>query len=98
MEFVEIFKEFVKPELIILIPVLYLVGMGIKRTSLKDSLIPIFLGIIAIGLSALYVFATSDIHNGKDIAMAVFTALTQGVLMAGGSVYFNQIYKQLSKN
>lgn len=91
------FVEFVKPELLILIPVLYLIGVGIKKTSLKDEIIPFVLGIVSIILSGLYIFATSDIHGSKEVSMAIFTALTQGVLVAGCSVYFNQIYKQITK-
>lgn len=97
MEFFEIFKEFIKPELLILIPVLYLIGVGIKKSEFKDKFIPLILGIIAILLSGLYTFATSDINSGKKIALALFTAITQGILTAGASVYFNQLYKQSQK-
>lgn len=98
MEIFETFKEFIRPELLVLIPVLYIIGVGFKKTSmLKDNLIPIALGTISILLTSLYIFATTDIAGAKDIVMAVFTALTQGVLLAGASVYANQIYKQLQK-
>ena len=93
----EILKEFVKPELLILIPVLYLIGTGLKNSIFKDNLIPIALGIFGIILSMIYVFATSDISGIKDVLMAIFISLTQGILVAGCSVYFNQIYKQLKK-
>lgn len=97
MEFVEIFKEFIKPELFILIPVLYLIGVGIKKTALKDELIPFILGIVSVVFCGLYIFATSDIHTSKEIAMAIFTASTQGILIAGASVYCNQLFKQYKK-
>ena len=93
----EILKEFVKPELLILIPVLYLIGAGLKNSMFKDNLIPIALGIFGIILSMIYVFATSTIAVKQDILMAIFISLTQGILVAGCSVYFNQIYKQLKK-
>ena len=28
----------------------------------------------------------------------IFTGITQGILLAGGSVYVNQVIKQISKN
>ena len=93
----EILKEFVKPELLILIAVLYLIGAGLKNSIFKDNLIPIALGIFGIILSTIYVFATSTIAVKQDILMAIFISLTQGILVAGCSVYFNQIYKQLKK-
>ena len=97
MEIFEVFKEFIKPELLILIPVLYLIGIGIKKSEVKDKFIPLLLGTIAIILSGLYVFATSEIAGSKEIAMAIFVALTQGILTAGTSVYFDQLYKQSQK-
>lgn len=93
----EILKEFVKPELLILIPVLYLVGSGLKVSKFKDNFIPISLGILGIILSCIYVFATSTIAAKQDILMAIFISITQGILVAGCSVYFNQIYKQIKK-
>ena len=93
----EVLKEFVKPELLILIPVLYLIGTGLKNSIFKDNLIPIALGIFGIILSMIYVFATSEISGIKDVLMGIFISLTQGILVAGCSVYFNQIYKQLKE-
>ena len=44
MELFEAFKEFIKPELLILIPVLYLIGIGMKKSEIKDKFIPLLLG------------------------------------------------------
>ena len=90
-------KEFVKPELLILIPVLYVVGIGLKKSKLSDTLIPLVLGGIAIVLSAAWVIATSDISTLKDVAYALFISVTQGILSAGASVYVNQLYVQAKK-
>ena len=91
------FKEFIKPELMVLIPVLYLVGMGIKRSRVADKWIPFLLGMVSITISALWVVATTDITDVKDVASALFVAVTQGVLAAGASVYLNQLYIQSKK-
>ena len=90
-------KEFIKPELLILIPVLYIVGIGLKKSKLSDTLIPLVLGGIAIVLSAAWVIATSDISTLKDVASALFVSVTQGILSAGASVYVNQLYVQSKK-
>lgn len=98
MEMFNMIKDFIKPELLLLIPVLYIVGNGFKKTSLiKDKFIPLLLGSISILLAGLYTFATIDVNGIKEITMAIFTAITQGILIAGASVYANQIYKQLQK-
>ena len=91
------FEDYIKPELLVLIPVLYLVGVAIKKSNLNDRWIPIVLGAAGVVLAGQYIFATTDMSGGKDAVMAVFVALTQGILTAGASVYANQIYKQITK-
>lgn len=91
--------EFIKPELLILVPVLYFIGMGAKQTTLvKDNHIPMLLGICGIVLAVLWVLGTSNIQTYQEGLIAAFGALTQGILTAGGSVYINQIIKQAGKN
>lgn len=95
---IELIKEFIKPEILILVPVLYFIGVMIKNTLLiKDKFIPLTLGVTGIVLSVIWVLATTDINGTKDIFMAVFTAITQGVLCSGASVYVNQVIKQSQK-
>lgn len=90
-------EEFIKPELLILIPVLYIVGIGLKKSKISDTLIPLILGGISIALSTAWVISTSNISNLKDIPYALFISVTQGILAAGASVYVNQIYIQSKK-
>lgn len=90
-------KEFINPELLILIPVLYVIGIGLKKSKISDNLIPLVLGGISVFLSTMWVIATSNIYTSSDIALAIFVSVTQGILCAGASVYFNQLYVQLKK-
>lgn len=91
--------NYVKPELIVVAVVLYFIGMGLKKAqAVKDRYIPLILGGAGIGLCAIWVLATSPLGTGQDIAMAVFTAIVQGILVAGLSIYINQIVKQANKN
>ena len=79
----EYLNSFIISELLILIPVLYLMGMGIKKSKwIDDKYIPIILGAVGVILSCLYVKGVN------------FVAITQGILCAGCSVYVNQIIKQ----
>lgn len=91
------FEEFIKPELLILIPVLYLIGMALKKSKISDAYIPIILGATSVILSAAWVIAVSNISTLKDVASALFVSVTQGILSAGTSVYFNQLYIQSKK-
>ena len=90
--------NYVKPELIVVAVVLYFVGMGLKKAeAIKDKYIPLILGGVGVVLCAIWVLATCPLDTGQNIAMAVFTAIIQGILVAGLSTYVNQIIKQTQK-
>ena len=91
------YQNYIKTELLVLIPVMYFIGIGLKKSKLPDKRIPVLLGIISILLSAIWVMATSKLSSIQDGASAFFTAVTQGVLIAGASVYANQLYRQEKK-
>ena len=91
--------NYVKPELIVVAIALYFVGMTLKQAqAVKDKYIPLILGGISIASCAMYVFATSSCSTPQDVVMAIFTAITQGILIAGLSTYVNQIVKQVNKD
>ena len=89
--------NFIRPELIMLIPVMYFIGMALKKSKVSDRWIPLILGGISILICALWVCATSNIKDIRDMALAMFTSITQGILTAGAGVYINQLYKQSKK-
>lgn len=91
------YQEYIKSELLVLVPVLYIIGLGLKKSKMKDKWIPLVLGLTSIALSAAWVIATSQITNIKEVAAALFTSVTQGILAAGASVYVNQLYLQANK-
>ncbi len=90
--------NYVQPELIVVALVLYFIGMGLKKAeAVPDKYIPLILGGIGIVLCAIWVLATCPLDSGQNIAMAIFTAIIQGILVAGLSTYVNQIIKQVQK-
>lgn len=90
--------NYVKPELVVVAIVLYIIGVGLKKSvAVLDKYIPIILGALGVVICAVYVFATSSLETPQEIALAVFTAIVQGTLVAGGSTYVNQLIKQMGK-
>jgi len=91
--------DYVKPELIVVSVALYFIGMWLKQAAfIKNKYIPLVLGIVGVLLCAIWVLATCTLSTGQDVALAVFTAIVQGVLVAGLSTYVNQFIKQLGKD
>ncbi len=90
--------NYVKPELIVVAIVLYIIGEGLKKTeSIQNKYIPYILGICGIALSTIWVLANSPIGTMQEILMAAFTSIVQGILVAGLSTYVNQLIKQAKK-
>ena len=92
----ELLISTIRPELLVLVPVLYLIGTAVKKSKvLNDNIIPLLLGFIGIALSMLYVCCTAD--GCVKIDDMAFSGITQGILCAGATVYINQIIKQINK-
>ena len=89
------FLSYIKPELLILIPVLYALGLFFKSSKkISDNTIPVLLMVISIVLVLVWVFMGGVPSTGQEIATAIFTAIVQGVLLAAVAVFVNQLYKQ----
>ena len=89
----DLILNYVKPELLVLIPILYLIGLALKKASfIKDKFIPLILGILGVILVFVYLISIKG-WSTELIGMSI----VQGVLIAGGAVYGNNIIKQLIK-
>lgn len=88
------FMQYIRPELMVLIPFLLVFGWMLKQASfIKDGLIPLILGATGVVLAICYVAGDSEVFN----TTGWFTAITQGVLCAGAAVYGHQLVKQIKK-
>lgn len=87
--------SYINPELLVLVPVLFMVGAAIKRYGSDDRVIPLALGLLGMMLACLYGYST--MAPGGDVAMVLFTGIVQGILCAGASVYAHNLYKQSTK-
>lgn len=92
-------SQFIRPELLVLAPVLYVLGAGLSKLArIPDNFIPLILGAVGITLSLAYVLSTCTLSSWRDGLMAAFTAVTQGILCAGASVFVSQLVKRAGKS
>lgn len=89
--------EYIKPELLILIPAMNILGYIIKKSEITDKYIPLILMSVSILLSMIYLLSTSDLSTVQAVVYAVFAAVTQGILASGTAVGANQLVKQLKE-
>ena len=73
------YKDYIKTELLILVPVLYLIGVGLKRSKVPDKWIPVLLGVSSVALSSVWVFATVEVFGVQEIASAISDAASFAV-------------------
>ena len=90
--------EYIKPELLVVAVVLFLIRKALQKTALiKEKYIPLWVGGAGIIICSVYVFAVCDCRSGGNIAMALFTSITQGILVAGLSAYAGQLDEKMHR-
>jgi len=86
--------DYVRPELLVVAIVLYFLGNWIKQGEfIQGRYIPLALGFLGVLICGLYIFATGEFVTTQDIEMAVYSSITQGILVAGLSTYIHQLIK-----
>lgn len=91
------YLQFIKPELLVLIPVLYFIGAWCKASNhVKDWVIPFILMGASILLTAFYLLSTEFNAVGNLVAAYFFTSIVQGTLCAAGAVLADNIKRQVT--
>lgn len=98
MDFSAIITNYIKPELLILIPLLYALGMCFKSAkTFHDNMIPLALGVIGVVMAALWFCGTAMPAGFAEFLLTIFTSVCHGVICAAVAVYGDQILKQRNK-
>lgn len=97
MDFTSLINEYIKSELLIVTPVLYVIARMLENSSVNRESIPWVLLAISITLAGLYTFATVDIRGVPSILMGLFSSLVQGVLLSGTAVFGGILGKLVMK-
>jgi hypothetical protein len=78
----------IKPELLFLLPVLYVIAEIIKRTPLKNWLIPFILWGISVAMVVIYLFT-------EEISLEnLLSGVIQGTIIAMTTIGGNQLFRQ----
>ena len=84
-------ESFLTVDFKILVPILYCIGLYLKKSKLSDKFIPLVLSGFSVIMCFIFYFSTQN-YNIYDV---IFKSVTQGILYTAFSVYINQIKKQL---
>jgi len=91
------FSKYILPELLLLIPVLWVIGYVIKKSKVADEKIPLILFACGIMLAGLWIICQTSLTTSQQWGMAIFSAITQGILCAGTAIGADQVLKQATK-
>jgi len=88
------FTNYIHPELLILVPVIYMIGWALKKAfpDMKKKL-PLMLMFIGVALSASWVLGMAYL-NSSNAFTVIFTAATQGVLVTATAVLVHELFKK----
>lgn len=85
--------EYITPELLILVPCLYVMGLMIKDIDfIENRYIPLILTGVSLVLTSLYVLGVGGLS-----AINIFSSVVQSILCVACAVYADQIKKQFRK-
>lgn len=87
--------KLVKPELLMLVPVLNALGTILKKSRCRNNNIPMILGIVSILLCSMHSYA---VNKPSSWVLFIYENISQGLLIAAASVYGHQIYCKSNKN
>lgn len=79
-------------QVVAIVVICYLIGLGIKASNIKDELIPVIVGVCGGILGVVGMFAMPD-FPADDILNAIAIGIVSGLASTG----VNQAYKQLTK-
>ena len=89
--------EYIKPELLSLLPLLYIIGETLKKSSVSDWKIPFILGLTGIALATVWLVACGVPESADGLVKLVACGAAQGLLCAGATVYAHNLVKQYGK-
>jgi hypothetical protein len=91
-------NSFIKGELIVVVPVLIYLGTILKTSQyIQNKHIPIVLACCSILICGLYLASTMDIASPDEIAMFLFSAITQGCITGLVSCGGYEAFKHLKR-
>lgn len=85
---------YIKPELLAVSVVLYLLGTAFEKTRwISARYLPFTLCGAGVVICGIWVLSTSQFSGIQSVLLAVFTSVIQGVLVAGLSIGGHQLLK-----
>lgn len=93
MHIIEALQYYIRSELIIIIPVLFLIEKFLFKAHVNDTVIGVVVLLSSLFLTTLYTVTVCSANNWRQICTLIFSILTQGILLAGAHHYLPALKK-----
>lgn len=92
-------KEYISPELVYMIPILIVIGSGLKKSArVSDTLIPLILSCLGIPIALVVSLASKyEPMSVYQIVVWLLMGIGQGIFLGAASVGVHQFFKQHSE-
>lgn len=92
-------KEYISPELVYMIPILIVIGSGLKKSArVSDTLIPLILSCLGIPIALVVSLASKyEPMSAYQIVVWLLMGIGQGIFLGAASVGVHQFFKQHSE-
>lgn len=75
---IEMVQEFIDPQLLILVPMLWGIGLAVKKSTIKNRFIPIILLVCSCAVTMLHLTSANMVLDAQALAACLFAGVTQG--------------------
>lgn len=75
---IEIIKEFIDPQLLVVVPMLWGIGMAVKKSTIENRFIPAVLLMCSCGVVMLHLMSTNLLLDSQTVAACMFAGISQG--------------------
>ena len=75
---IEVIQEFIDPQLFVVVPMLWGIGMAVKKSTSENRFIPMILLLCSCAVVMLHLTGTNLITDSSALAGCIFAGITQG--------------------
>ena len=75
---IEMIQEFIDPQLLIVVPMLWGIGMAIKKSTIKNRFIPAVLLVCSCLVVVLHLMGVNMLTDSQAVAACIFAGISQG--------------------
>ncbi|MEG1049047.1 MAG: phage holin family protein [Oscillospiraceae bacterium] len=77
----ELIAKYIEPQLLILVPTLWGIGMAVKKSKIDNRFIPIILLVVACLISGMHLLSTKQVFDTRSLFSCMFASITQGCVI-----------------